>query len=140
MIFQTVPVDQVGRSLKAISGGALTRLGFGQGLQVAPQGAPKVVLRAMSLLPLSAGCRHAQGSSQLHPPTCRNTSPATALLTPAREQLWGHVTKCIPLVSGPWSQEARMRHSSEKPPCSLDSEVLISVAIRAGLTHLRHED
>jgi len=128
VIFQTVPVDQVGRSLKAVSRGALTRLGFGPGLQVAPQGAPKVVLMAMSLPPLPARCRRSRGSWQLHPSGCRNISQAAAFLAPRREQLcghliWGHLTKCIPLVSGSWPQEPQIRHGPKEPLCSLDSKI-----------------
>lgn len=57
MIFQPVPTDQVERSLEAVPRGALAGLRHGPGLQVAPQGAPKVVLGVMSLSPLTAECR-----------------------------------------------------------------------------------
>lgn len=57
MIFQPVPTDQVERSLEAVPRGALAGLRHGPGLQVAPQGAPKVVLGVMLLSPLTAECR-----------------------------------------------------------------------------------
>lgn len=93
MIFQTVPIDQVGRSLKAVSRGALTGLGLGPGLQVAAQGAPKVVLGAMSLSPLPSWVQMCPGlvaaastKVQKHvpsygfPPPCKQAALGTSHL------------------------------------------------------------
>lgn len=149
MIFQTVPIDQVGRSLKAVSRGALTGLGLGPGLQVAAQGAPKVVLGAMSLSPLPSWVQMCPGlvaaastKVQKHvpsygfPPPCKQAALGTSHLGTSHQI---H-TPPPPPVSALRSREAWVRHSPNKPPCSLDSEVSLSVAICAGLMHLHNED
>lgn len=135
VIFQPVPTDQVGRSLKAIPRGALTGLRRGPGLQVAPQGAPKVVLGVMSLSPLTAECRGAQPCG-----SCRNISLPPALLSPASEQLWGRLTKHIPAVF--WAlilgstAEAQLQHVPVLPR----QQDLFFCGHHDGLTHLYSED
>lgn len=91
VIFQTVPTDQVGRSLKALSTGALAKPRFRPGLQVAPQGDLKVVSgpRPYHLCQLGADVPRARGSCSHQR---AETSPQPRLSSPLQASSSGDVS------------------------------------------------